>query len=406
MAVNTNIQIPFIPQTGVTGEILAAIQQANQEHIQRMTLANQQALIPSQVQKNVGEAAQAQGAAGVSQAQVQAGLPQAQATAETASAAAANSRAQLETIQGQIAQENNPLTKAQLQAQARNLNADASLNEAKAALMKNPGNVNAAVDQAIDPQKYPELNKRTKGSLEAVKPFLGMDPQLTTNIIGRGTSEIDAIERETDPQVIQARVQQAVETQKALYGGGAVSGVAPHLVGAATQAAAKAGTDYATAQQTSDDFKGLLDLSKAGNKVAYSYDPVAGVLQFNTSAGTKRINFNEIEAYGGAGSALDRVQAWLGKQSTGASIAPDVLKDMGSVQQMVEKSAYTKYQRDIQVVNKSYGSKFEPLDFSAPKTESQAPALDYARDAQGNLHSAPAGTALPQGWTKASAPTQ
>src|SRR5271170_1767063 len=48
MAVNTNIQIPFIPQEGISSQILAAIQAANEQHHQQQQLAIQQQQLQQQ----------------------------------------------------------------------------------------------------------------------------------------------------------------------------------------------------------------------------------------------------------------------------------------------------------------------------------------------------------------------
>src|SRR5882724_6043018 len=42
MAVDTRINVPFIPQEGITGQILSAIQSANESHHQQQQLALQQ----------------------------------------------------------------------------------------------------------------------------------------------------------------------------------------------------------------------------------------------------------------------------------------------------------------------------------------------------------------------------
>ncbi len=40
--------------------------------------------------------------------------------------------------------------------------------------------------------------------------------------------------------------------------------------------------------------------AKKGNKLAYAYEPVLGVLTINTAAGVKLINMPEITSYAGA----------------------------------------------------------------------------------------------------------
>lgn len=157
--------------------------------------------------------------------------------------------------------------------------------------------------------------------------------------------------------------QKAIDTQKALAGQGqaALANVPPHLIAPATAAATKAGTDFATATQTSDDMKDLLDLAGSnGNKVAYAYAPTTGVLQINTASGTKRINTAEIQQYGGAGSALDRVKGYFGKQVSGQSIPPNILSDMKDVAQAVQNNAQKKYESELGVINQNYGSSFKP----------------------------------------------
>lgn len=48
MPVNTNINVPFIPQTGITQQILTAIQAANEEHYRNQDLAQRQAALAQQ----------------------------------------------------------------------------------------------------------------------------------------------------------------------------------------------------------------------------------------------------------------------------------------------------------------------------------------------------------------------
>ena len=165
------------------------------------------------------------------------------------------------------------------------------------------------------------------------------------------------IAKETNPQVIAARASQAAQSQigvqKALYGGSPLAAVPPQLASAAAGAAQKAGESYNQAQQAADDMQSMVGLAKQGNKVAYAYSPVTGVLQINVAGQTKRINTTEIEQYGGAGSALDRLKGFLGKQATGASIPPDILQDMATVSQSYGANAKTKYQRDLQTVDQT-----------------------------------------------------
>lgn len=112
MAVNTEIQVPFIPQQSITSSILNAIQLANEHHAQNQRLAQQQQQIQLAQQAQPSEIAQRQAQTANVQAQTSSGLPQAQADV-------ANSTAKLNQIKAQQETETNPILKAQLESQAK-----------------------------------------------------------------------------------------------------------------------------------------------------------------------------------------------------------------------------------------------------------------------------------------------
>ena len=168
----------------------------------------------------------------------------------------------------------------------------------------------------------------------------------------------------TEKALIPSKVAAAVQTQKELTQGGqggALGNVPPHLVAPAVADATKADQQFTQAQQAGNEMQSMVDLAKGGNKVAYAYSPVTGVLQINVAGQIKRMNMPEIESYGAAGSALDRIKGFIGKQASGASIPEGILNDMQSVSQMVTKGAQDKYQQDIKGINSRYGAKFEPM---------------------------------------------
>lgn len=154
---------------------------------------------------------------------------------------------------------------------------------------------------------------------------------------------------------------------------GAVANVQPNLVAKAVDDSTKAGQDAAKAVQAADDMKSFTQLARSGNKIAYAYAPVEGVLTLNTSRGVTRVNMSEIGAYGGSGSALDHVMGFLGKQTTGASIPANILNDMDTLHQQIASNAQQAYKNKLKVINKNYGSTFEPVDFGGSSTPS-APA--------------------------------
>lgn len=199
------------------------------------------------------------------------------------------------------------------------------------------------------------------------------------------------IDFETNPQVQRGKVQVAgaegqaraaadLAAQREQYAGSPLANVPPHLVQAATADYQKATNDYLTARQAADDMQTFIGLERQGNKVAYSYSPVEGVLTLNTGRGVKRVNMSEISSYEGAGSLADHIQAWLGKHVSGASIPPDILNDMDQLHQAVADNAQTAYERKVQSNRYTYNSNFQPQKFqsSSPQAspkQSAAPAL-------------------------------
>lgn len=189
-----------------------------------------------------------------------------------------------------------------------------------------------------------------------------------------------------------------VEAQVARGSNAALAQVPPHLVAPAVAQATKAGEDYAQAQSVTQRMAEIVDAAKRGNVVSYRVLPEEGALQVMTTQGVHRINMAEIQNYGG-GNLVQQLQGHLGKALTGQSIPPSVLGDMSEIQAIMQRGAQSKYENSIHVINNAYGSTFKPTPFTAD-TGQQSPAqMIRAKDPQGVLHEAPAGTPLPQGWT-------
>ena len=206
MPVNTDIRIPFIPQEGITSQILSAIQLANEHHHQTM----QEQL--GQQQANTQQAAQ-QSQAGLQGAQTQqiqaglsAGLPQAEADYKTAVA-------QHEKLASQYEEEMHPLNKAMLETQLQNAQADIKKKETLLKLMtmtQGPQMFDQQVDSVVPLDKYPELNQRTK--VLAHNALQIGDLEGARKVIDKASDDISAIEKETNPKVIQAHATQAAQT--------------------------------------------------------------------------------------------------------------------------------------------------------------------------------------------------
>jgi hypothetical protein len=71
MPVNTNIQVPFIPQEGITSQVLAAIQMANEHHTHTIQQQQAQQQLQMQQEAQPSEIAQRQAQTGLAGAQTQ-----------------------------------------------------------------------------------------------------------------------------------------------------------------------------------------------------------------------------------------------------------------------------------------------------------------------------------------------
>jgi hypothetical protein len=157
-----------------------------------------------------------------------------------------------------------------------------------------------------------------------------------------------------------ARAEQVYQNT---YGPGAneaLVGVDPKLRVQATTNAQKAADEYSKAVESTGNMQSIIDLARSGNKVAYAYAPTTGVLTINTAQGVKRVNMPEIKSYGGAGSAMDQIEGWFGKQTSGASIPADILKSMEEVNKSISDSAAKNYDTKLGSINQNYHANFKP----------------------------------------------
>lgn len=270
---------------------------------------------------------------------------------------------------------------------------DIKATEAAAAKNASPAGDMKLVDSVI-PIGSP-LNARTKAQVAAARQS-GMGAATIAGILKDASNQIGKTETAvaTANAETPGKIAAAVATGRAMNGTGPTANVPPHLAPAAIAAYNKSGEALAQAQTDSDDIQKVLDLAGAGNKAAGANVPMLGVGAVNAINGIKRITSAEIAQYGSAGSLLDKIQGKLQGWVEGQPIPADVLKDMKSLHDTLAESALAKHSREVQSINNSYGSSFEPMKFQAAKPS----APIRARDPQGKLHEAPAGTTLPAGW--------
>ena len=229
-------------------------------------------------------------------------------------------------------------------------------------LLDNPQRVQALVAGAVDPKKYPDEFNRTWNRAMFALQTGGV--QAMRQEIDKGGDNVAGLERGITEARITAPIHAAatVAAQKAQYAGTPLENVPVHLVAPAQASAKKAFDSYSSAVDAGDAMQDFIDLARAGNKEAYSYMPTTGVLTINTAHGVKRVNMAEIESYAGAGSALDRVKGWLGKQLTGASVPANVLNDIETLHSQMTANARKTYENNLAGTNQLYGSKFQPVE--------------------------------------------
>lgn len=260
------------------------------------------------------------------------------------------------------------------------------------------------VDQVVPPGgQYDALNGRTKA---AVNFYLGQgNIKAAQDEIKAAGQQVGSVEKDiavaTNPQIQAGKVAIATaegvaraNTEAAAARGNdpAVADVPAHQVLPAKADFQKANSDYAQNQAVTQRLNAMMNAAKSGNVIAYQIIPEEGTLQITTSQGVHRINMAEIEQYAGGGSLWQRMQGHFGKQLTGASIPDSVLNDMAAIQKIQQEGSRSKYENTIKGINQAYGSKFQPVEMTTNT------GMIRARDPQGKLHEAPAGTALPQGW--------
>jgi hypothetical protein len=152
---------------------------------------------------------------------------------------------------------------------------------------------------------------------------------------------------------------------------------------------------YGNASQSADQMDQFINLAKQGNKAAGSMVPLEGALEITTANGVKRINRTEVDQYAGAGSLYDKVHGEISKLAVGKPIPDNVLNDMRQLSDVLRQGAYKNYSDTFDSAQKRYNLTNEE---KKPAPGGSNGGVMFARDPQGKLHQAPAGTALPAGW--------
>ncbi len=142
------------------------------------------------------------------------------------------------------------------------------------------------------------------------------------------------------------------------------------------------------AQQLAD----TISAAQNGNKAAPGVIPIE---QVRSVLANGRVNQAELKGVSSnAGSILDRIQGWVAGKTEGEPIPADVLKDMAALSNITKMAAERTWQDGLGRL-KNRGVQVDKI---AKPDVSIGPQTIRARDPQGKLHEAPAGTPLPAGW--------
>ena len=128
-----------------------------------------------------------------------------------------------------------------------------------------------------------------------------------------------------------------------------------------------ADTPYQTAAASAQELRDLVTAAKGGNKVAGSLQSLQTAATVIRANGLNRINMAEISMPAGAGSAIDRLNGFIGKYKDGEPVPADIQKDMLQVADVMERGAYKKYATAHAGVNKLYGTTIDPT-FEPPSS--------------------------------------
>ena len=240
-----------------------------------------------------------------------------------------------------------------------------------------PGSFDKVIDQVMPPTSDfgKQYNKQAK-AWAAQAQQMGVDPEKIMTAISSMSAETrrPAIAAATEAATGPGKIQQAVAVEKAKAGlssdafASVVDATERHKAEASYESASKeAGDKIAAARQTQD----LIAAAQGGNKAAPGLIPLATVRSF-----VNRVNAQELQAVSGAaGSAMDRIQGWINKATEGQPIPPDILRDLSTIANIQKDAAKRAYKFKVDVLNKTYGSKVQPMELeseSAPAASAAA----------------------------------
>jgi hypothetical protein len=259
---------------------------------------------------------------------------------------------------------------------------------------------------SIDPQKYPQEYARALNEAQNAPDLEGINAAIKTHSENVSHRE-GTIATETDPAVLKAHTDQAVNTEKALsplrtaqavntekallpmrvqqqldieMGKAKLapdsfnSIIDPRARAAAESDYAKDSKEYADKVSAALQLKDFVTAAQGGNKAAPGLIPIAEVRQL-----LNRVNRQELQGVSSsAGNAFDRVQGFLGKWTEGQPIPPAVLKDTLAISDVMQNAARRGYEFKVQVNNKTHGGNVKPIDLTSAAAATDPKVKAYA----------------------------
>lgn len=356
MPVDTRIDIPFIPQTSITHEILAAMQLANEHAQQRGQLGIQQQQLEQQAPLVQAQTGQAEATTAATQAGTAAGLP----AAEAAFKKAASEHEQLQT---QYEKETNPINKSLLEQNVREKKIDLDKKELLLKLMTVSGGSSMfdkqidAIVPAVGPDGKPtanaDLNQRTKVMAHSALQIGDLEgARKAVNSASAYLDEMNKTEytqnREDVRQSLNRAAMFANEKQK-----NALDSVNKMFNDS------QRGYQSYLAQATAA--RDLISRAKDGNELASDLTPFMTAMGLASFAGIKRIPPVLIAASGkDVGSLYRRLNETLDKATTGKMTA-DTLKETGEIIDGLLDAKHKALVGSAQMeLRNAYGEKYDP----------------------------------------------
>lgn len=274
-----------------------------------------------------------------------------------------------------------------------------------------PGGLEQMVASRIPAQFGQFRNDALSAAQNAAKLNPG-DPSKVAEAIEKVAAHADEIQKNADPTNIRAAGTRAateasarspIETQTAVNTAvrtraAEAAQAPPQLRGIVdptirSQVSAdqqKANEEYQTKVGDSTRLQQFVDAARSGNQAAMKMVPIAEVRDI-----LSRVTNTELGSAGTGVTMKRRALDYLSNTFQGKP-TEDTLHDVENVGKLILTGAKAGYQGKVQNFN-NQGAAF-PLEPAAAPAPPKAGSMIEAMDAQGNVHHAPAGTALPPGW--------